>query len=92
MTIQQVQDLIFNISGHKTGCRKNQGSMKPYLTFQIRPVKDQYKERFSREQQVAIKKDLQLPGTFSDDYRIDIKAQYLEEEKRLETVIQGGLF
>jgi len=80
MTIQEIQQLIFDISGHKTGCRKNTGSMKPYLTFQIQPLRDKYTEEFTDQQRTDIARALKMSGTFTDWYRIDIQTKHITQE------------
>jgi hypothetical protein len=80
MTTSEVQQLIFNLTGHKVGCRKNTGSMKPYLTFQIIAKKDKFAEKFTEPDHAKILAALKMRGTFVDWYRIEIPAKYITQE------------
>jgi len=88
MTTAQIQDLIFKISGHQVGCRKNTGSMKPYLTFQIKAKRDQYTKKFTDAQRKEIETSLNMRGIFTDWYRIEIPAKYITQQQPAQAIQQ----
>ena len=91
MTATDIRQLIKQITGLTTGTRLNTGSMKEHLRFQITKNGNPPGAQFTADQQTQIRKAVNFPGTYTDDNTIDIKIQYLQQEKPAE-VQQPALF